>query len=265
MQEGVESFSSVPTPVSYVSHNSVHTDYIKLEFPAMGTFTITPNTPPTIITNTTSPANVYTNTDWMLNLTVTDPDVGDTLTAYTHFYVNDSKVDPVISHGVNNNTNTNVASLSSSEFGKGANLTAEFWAGDATENTTKYNTTEVTVLNSLPSKVVLLYPENNDSFFINRTPRFNWTTATDEDNDLLTYQLHVSITPSMSDNTINETGISNTYYIQPSELDFHTYYWRVRVNDSEGYGEWSDIWNFTLVHSVSVIVIQDSTIHFHLK
>jgi len=62
----------------------------------------------------------------------------------------------------------------------------------------------------------------------------------------------------MSDNTVNETGISNTYYIQPSELDFATYYWRVRANDSDNYGTWSDIWNFTLVPSVSIKLTQNS-------
>ena len=216
------------------------------------------NTAPTITANVTSPTNVYTNTDWMLNLTVTDPDAGDTLTAYTQFYVNGTASGPEHSLVVSNNTNTNVANLSSSSFFKGANLTAEFWAGDGTVNTTKENTTEVTVLNSPPSKVNLSYPENNDTIFTNRTPRFNWTAATDADNDQLTYQIQVSLISDVSSPLTNETGISNTYYIQPSELGFATYYWKVRANDSEVYGNWSDIWNFTLVPSVSIIVTQDT-------
>ncbi|MBU3941764.1 MAG: hypothetical protein KKF74_02525, partial [Nanoarchaeota archaeon] len=147
------------------------------------------NTAPTITANATSPTNVYTNTDFMLNLTVTDPDVGDTITAYTQFYVNGTASGSEHSLVVTNGTNTNVANLSSTSFNKGATLIAEFWAGDATVNTTKYNTTQVTVLNSLPSQVNLSYPQNNDSFFTNRTPRYNWTAATDADNDALTYQL----------------------------------------------------------------------------
>ncbi len=216
------------------------------------------NTAPTITANVTKPDNVYTNTDWMLNLTVTDPDEEDTITTYTQFYVNGTSSGSTLPLTVNNGTNTNVANLSNSEFNKGATLIAEFWAGDGTENTTKENTTEVTVLNSPPSTVNLSYPENNDSLFTNRTPRFNWTEATDEDNDDITYHLHVSLTEDMNDNTINETGITDNFYIQPSELDFTTYYWRVRANDSEEYGNWSEIWNFTLVPSVSLILREDS-------
>jgi len=219
------------------------------------------NTAPTIIANATSPINVYTNTDWKLNLTVTDPDSEDTITAYAQFYVNGTSSGSLHSLVVTNGTNTNVANLLSSTFNKGATLIAEFWAGDATENTTKYNTTEVTVLNSPPSQVILSYPENDDQFFTNRTPRFNWTAATDADNDQLTYQIQVSLNPDVSGPLTNETGVSNEYYIQPLELDFAIYYWKVRANDSEEYGEWSDIWNFTLVPSVSIIVTQD-TINF---
>jgi len=194
----------------------------------------------------------------MLNLTVTDPDVGDTITAYTQFYVNGTVSGSEHSLVVSDNVNTNVANLSSSGFNKGATLIAEFWAGDGIANTTKYNTTEATVQNSPPSQVILSYPENNDSFFTNRTPRFNWTAATDADNDALTYQILISLNPDASSPLTNETGISNEYYIQPSELDFATYYWKVRANDSEAYGNWSDIWNFTLIPSVSIILVNDS-------
>jgi len=100
---------------------------------------------PVITTNVTSPETVYQNTDWKLNLTITDPNEGDTLTAYTEFYVNGSSLDSVYSLNVTNGTNTNAANLSSSEFGKGATLIAEYWAGDGTVNTTKENTSTVTV------------------------------------------------------------------------------------------------------------------------
>ncbi|PIN78329.1 hypothetical protein COV14_03990, partial [Candidatus Woesearchaeota archaeon CG10_big_fil_rev_8_21_14_0_10_33_12] len=117
------------------------------------------NTPPTIIANITSPTNVYTNTDFMLNLTVSDVDDGDVLTAYTQFYVSGSAFGSMHSLNVTNNINTLIDTLSHTNFNKGDNLTAEFWAGDETENTTKENTTQATVLNSPPSTVSLSYPE----------------------------------------------------------------------------------------------------------
>ena len=231
------------------------------------------NTAPTITANVTSPIIVYTNTDFKLNLTVTDPDIGDIITAYTQFYVNDTLIEWMdeetadsyycngtwdvnypctnaydgdsetyanatlgqlyinytkkgnidsewnkkddtttnvsafnsgcydylndtlmlmievksgtsigfycyngttwyglqgdIGHSslyeekmvwkapgsreIANNTNTLVNSLLSSEFRNSDTLIAEFWAGDGTDNTSNYNTTEATVIGQLIS------------------------------------------------------------------------------------------------------------------
>jgi hypothetical protein len=103
-----------------------------------------------------------------------------------------------------------------------------------------------------PGKINLSYPASGDNQFINRTPRFNWTQGTDQDGDSLTYQLQLSLNPDCSGPLINETGITNNYYQQTSELDFAKYYWRVRAHDPYEYGEWSDIWNFTLVTYVEL-------------
>jgi len=96
---------------------------------------------PIIIASVTSPTIVYTNTDFKLNLTITDPDT-DTLTGYVQFYVNGTPSGPAQSRSMNNNTNTLIGTLSHSSFGTGAKLIAEYWAGDGTDNTTKENTTE---------------------------------------------------------------------------------------------------------------------------
>ena len=106
---------------------------------------LTPTPAPTIIANVTSPSTVYTNTDFKLNLTITDPEA-DTLTGYVQFYINGSSSGAVQSTSpVTNNTNTLIGTLSSSNFYEGSTLIAEYWAGDGTENTTKENTTQVTV------------------------------------------------------------------------------------------------------------------------
>jgi len=113
----------------------------------------TVNTPPTIIANATSPDTVYNNTDWLVNLTITDPSSGDTLTGYVQFYKNDAQVGGIYSTEVTNNTNTLIATLGYGNYTYWDNLTAEFWAGDGTENTSKSNMT-TTVQQLIPNNSV---------------------------------------------------------------------------------------------------------------
>jgi len=102
------------------------------------------NTAPSIISNITKPDTVYTNTDWKLNITATDPE-NASFTAYTQFYINGESSGGEASHSINNNTNTNVANLSSSSFNAGDKLIAEMWVSDIEYNSTKTNSSEVTV------------------------------------------------------------------------------------------------------------------------
>jgi len=173
-----------------------------------------PNNAPTITASVTKPDTVYTNTDWMLNLTVTDPDDGDTITSYTQFYVNDSEVGSVASYEITNNTNINVANLSSLSFGKGANLTAEFWAGDATVNTTKENTTQVTVQNSVPTD-----PTDITGFLANLYVTDSLTVTasggTDADNDIITY--HYKFYNVNESATRQDWSATNSYTITTSD------------------------------------------------
>jgi len=107
--------------------------------------------------------------------------------------------------------------------------------------------------NSPPPKVTLSYPEDGDDTFINRTPRFNWTAVNDADGDPVTYNIVVSLNSDCSSPFENVTGLSANYYDYPTELTLDTtYYWRVRANDSSEYGQWSDIWNFTLIAYYSI-------------
>jgi len=145
------------------------------------------NTAPSIISNITSPATVYTNTDWKLNITATDPE-NASFTAYTQFYVNGSASGSVVSHSINKNINTNVANLSSSSFNKGATLIAEMWVSDTEYNSTKTNTTQVTVSNSIPTTPTSIECNGgscNDTF--SGTVEINCSGSTDTDNDEITY------------------------------------------------------------------------------
>jgi len=102
------------------------------------------NTAPSIISNITKPDTVYTNTDWKLNITAIDTE-NASFTAYTQFYINGESSGGEASHSIENNSNTNVANLSSSSFNAGDKLIAEMWAGDNIDNSTKTNSSEITV------------------------------------------------------------------------------------------------------------------------
>jgi len=225
MQERTGSFSSVPTPVSYVSHNSVHTDYIKLEVPAMGTFTVSINTQPTITANATSPATVYTNTDFNLNLTITDPNADQTLTGYVQFYVNNTANGSVQSQTAANGTNTLIGTLGSGNFSKDYNLIAEFWAGDGTDNTTKENTTQVTVQNSAPTIPTLTNPANQ-SIQSTVDVTINWS-STDADSDTITYYIYFLNTTPITYNSSTQ----NLYKSYTNLADSQTYYWKIIAGD----------------------------------
>jgi len=115
---------------------------------------------PTITAHATSPATVYTNTDFKFNMTATDSD-NATFTGYVQFYINGTPSGSEQSTSMDNNTNTLIGTLSSSNFGVNDNLIAEYWAGDGTTNTTKTNATQVTVQSGAPNMPQLVSPANN--------------------------------------------------------------------------------------------------------
>jgi len=117
------------------------------------------------------------------------------------------------------------------------------------------------VTNSKPT-VNLSYPVNGDDTFINRTPCFNWTSY-DADNDSLTYHFQLCYDSVCSSLHTNITGLTQEKYCMTQPLDLITYYWRVRAYDGIEYGNWSDIWNFTIVSYVSAN-LTNSLVNFGL-
>jgi len=97
---------------------------------------------PKLIANATSPDPALPSEDWQINITATDND-NLTFTAWTQFYVNDTISGSEVSQAINNNTNTNIASLDHNLFTDGANLIAEIWLSDNIYNTTKINLTDI--------------------------------------------------------------------------------------------------------------------------
>ena len=96
---------------------------------------------PVLTANITKPDTVYTNTDWLINLTANDEN-HTYIDSYVQFYVNDSSVGDVQTFNMTNNTNHLVATLGSGNFSAGNTLIAEVWLGNGENNLTKVNLTE---------------------------------------------------------------------------------------------------------------------------
>jgi surface protein/parallel beta-helix repeat protein len=113
--------------------------------------------------------------------------------------------------------------------------------------------------NTPPGKVVLTYPGSENDTFIERVPTFVWQEPNDAEGDELTYQINVSTFANFTDTVFSKSYVDTTYQMydlaSPAEMGFDTYYWRVRAYDGIVYGEWSDVWNFTLVPSVSISMV----------
>ncbi len=108
-----------------------------------------------------------------------------------------------------------------------------------------------------PSKVTLYWPGNNTNI-TERYVNFTWHNATG--NSTLTYQILVDDSSDFSSPVINvsnilERGPAFSNYTS-AELEFKTYYWKVRAYDGFNYGEFSDTWNFTVIpyKAISLII-----------
>jgi len=164
---------------------------------------------PAIITHTTSSTTVYTNTNWELKLTITDPDAGNTLTGYVQFYVNGVAKGTIQQQTVSNNISTLIGTLISSNFVKGNTLIAEYWASDGTNTIAKANTTAVVVQNSVPTissgTITIDFDEDSDTSVV---------SASDLDSDSLTYSVITADSSlascSMSGTTLTATRVNDT-------------------------------------------------------
>ncbi|RLI98493.1 MAG: hypothetical protein DRO99_00605, partial [Candidatus Aenigmatarchaeota archaeon] len=101
-----------------------------------------------------------------------------------------------------------------------------------------------------------------------RHPKFNWTNATDPDNDPLTYILNITcfnttpIAGSCSDDNRIISGIADSNYTLQGKLkyfqrDNYYYNWSVKANDGELNSSSSEVWNITLFSVVMLSLNQE--------
>ncbi len=72
------------------------------------------------------------------------------------------------------------------------------------------------------------------------------------------YNLQVSTDPNFNNLLFNKDNITDTKYTLTSIPFSHnnTYYWRVRGKNSQGYGKWSDPWNFLIYFCPGNVTLQ---------
>jgi len=116
------------------------------------------------------------------------------------------------------------------------------------------NSVNITIIDTAPTTVELITPTNN-TLTNNQTIDFDWTNATDIDNDNLTYQILVDDNSDFISPEINIT-IQDSNYTNSSLTD-GTYYWKIRTHNGEYYSDWSEIWQFTIdttAPSASIVI-----------
>ncbi|MBU2562336.1 MAG: hypothetical protein KKF68_01620 [Nanoarchaeota archaeon] len=176
---------------------------------------------------------------------ITDNDAGDKLNVTVIWYKNDVE-NLTVDYNNSYDSGTNFgAILNATNTSKTENWTCSMRFYDGTDYSSWVNSTNLTILNTLPV-VTLTFPDNNN-ITTNRTQRFNWT-ASDADGDSLTYQMNITLhaLSLCTDPTREDTGISVQTYIPSPYLnclkDNNDYYnWTVRASDDGDatYGDWA--------------------------
>ena len=147
---------------------------------------------------------------------------------------------------------------------KHTNITCSVRAFDGELYTNWSNSSWLEVQNTIPWNITLLTPSHNNNSVYDRTPFFNWTNATDVDNDSLIYEIWIRreqcnappFTCLVPEIRIN---VTESNYTPGIDLDVESVYnWTVRAWDSNStVSLWSNTSNFT-VASLNMITVNQT-------
>lgn len=135
------------------------------------------NTAPTIADANISPTTGYTDTLFYGNVTGIENDTGDTLTGYCQIWNGSVKFGGIWSSTILNNTMKNICNITPSNTTVGETYKFEMWVGDGTVNSSKLNTTAVTILDHSMNFTLISYSPDtlNETSAGNYTRRINIT------------------------------------------------------------------------------------------
>jgi hypothetical protein len=87
----------------------------------------------------------------------------------------------------------------------------------------------------------LISPLDSSTIY-DTTPDFYW-----QEIDGAVYRIVIDTNPNFASPVFDELNIMEAHFVPTNDLDFGTYYWKVRAFQSNGYwSEWSSTWQFTL-------------------
>jgi len=149
------------------------------------------------------------------------------------------------------------ASLGDGNTTKGENWSCALRYYDGQEYTNWVNSTNLTILNSLPN-VTLILPLNGNTT-IDRAPTFNWSVV-DDDGDTVSSQFNLTCYSGCSnDNRFAiVAGAGNVTYKVTGDLqylidDLYYYNWSVRANDSAvGFSSWTNDFRLNIQSYVAI-------------
>lgn len=128
--------------------------------------------------------------------------------------------------------------------------------------------------NQIPSMGSLLAPSDGNSSLINRNVTFNWSAASDDDNDVLTYHINVT-NMNGTDVSVLCPGFTNTIPAPNTSYNHHTllstylecnpitnegyrYFWQVKVCDSWNCSDYTTAWNFSITDYLNFALTTDA-------
>lgn len=203
------------------------------------------------------PSSPYTYQNLTLNVSCSDVDDSDTITAYWNSFRNDSITQFNGAKTITNGTETEIIVVNYTNTTKYETWIIEVWCSDGSSNSSKYNTTERTIQNSIPGVPTLITPTNNNDTLFARDVAFNWTNVTDNDIDTLFFEINIS-NSVYSD--IYRTSIVDTNYSLDIELEVDSYYnWSVRSYDGDEYSSWSSEWVLYVPSTIIINLTSNNT------
>lgn len=218
-------------------------------------------TNPTVYINSTDGTNTSSQ-DLNCYATLTDTD-GNTMNVTVKWYINST----LYSTDIHNEDIKSGYQFNATQGYE--NTTKNDWwncsmeVTDGSENSSVIFSTNITILNSLPTTPTLEIPTNANSTMINRNVTFNWSDSTDIDGDSITYIINVSNAYCANfDNNSLTTSEYTHYELLSTDYEClgNDYVWNVSSCDADGCSI-SSTWTFSIADYLA-ISITNSDINF---